>query len=244
VKILPRLGIIMLIMGLMFVCSSIADLALYFSFDEGEGDVTNDRVKGIVGSLVDNPKWVEGKFGNALEFDGKGAKVEVKKGEDPEPQNEISIAVWIKLNSSNGNFEIVRKQTPNGKGYDIRLEGSTLRWWVNVGDWMNSGYAQLIPANEWVFLTGTFDGKLSKIYINGDEVAKGDIDGKIQYDDSDLLIGSAAPHDANFNLDGALDEFMIWDNALTQDEIKTIMEKPFAVMPNGKLSTTWGYLRE
>jgi hypothetical protein len=242
-KVFSKLLVILFIMSFISSYSVMADLVLHFSFDEGNGDTTKDRVKGVVGSLT-NPQWVEGKFNKALEFDGKGAEVVVKKGQDPEPQAEITIATWVKLNVNNGNFEIVRKQIPNGKGFDIRLEGTTLRWWVNVGSWLNSSYATPLPVNEWFFLTGTYDGKASKIYINGDEVASSDISGKIQYDESDLLIGSAIPHDPNFNLNGALDEFMMWNNALKPDEIKKIMQKPATVMPVEKLSITWGFVKE
>ena len=231
-------------MSFVSAYSAMADLVLHFSFDEGNGDTTKDRVKGVVGSFANNPQWVEGKFNKALEFDGKGAEVVVKKGEAPEPQAEITIATWVKLNANSGNFEIVRKQIPNGKGFDIRLEGSILRWWVNVGSWLNSSYEKPLPVNEWFFLVGTYDGKASKIYINGDEVASSDISGKIQYDESNLLIGSAVPHDPNFNLNGALDEFMMWNNALKPDEIKKVMQKPAAVMPVEKLSITWGFVKE
>jgi hypothetical protein len=221
-----------------------ADLVLHLSFDEGSGDTTKDRVKGVVGSLVANPKWVDGKFVKALEFDGKGAEVVIKKGDDPEPADEISIGMWVKLNGNNGNYEFVRKQTPNGKGYDIRLEGNTLRWWVNNGSWLNAGYAQPLPDNEWFFITGTYDGKKLRLYINGEESATSDVSGKIQYDDSDLGIGSAAPHDAGFNLNGALDEFMIWNKAIGSDEIKRIMKTPVAaVESNFKLPIAWGSVK-
>ena len=40
-------------------------------FDEGTGNIAKDTSgKGNHGKLMDNPKWVEGKFNTALEFDG------------------------------------------------------------------------------------------------------------------------------------------------------------------------------
>ena len=46
-------------------------LVLYLSFDEGKGDTAKDGSKhGHEGKLINNPKWVGGKFGGALEFDG------------------------------------------------------------------------------------------------------------------------------------------------------------------------------
>jgi len=238
-----KLTMVLFTISLAFAGTSMAELVLHLSFDEGAGDTTKDRVKGVVGTLINNPKWVDGKFNKALEFDGKTAEVVIKKGDDPEPASEISIAMWAKLNGNNANYEFVRKQTPNGKGYDIRLEGNTLKWWVNNGGWLNASYAKLLPDNEWFFITGTYDGKKLILYINGVESATSDVSGKIQYDDSNLLIGSAAPHDANFNLNGALDEFMMWNNAIGSDEIKRVMVTPVAVEPNSKLSVAWGSIK-
>ena len=62
-----RLLVCLLIISLAFAGTSIADLVLHLSFDEGNGDITKDRVKGVTGSLVSNPTWVDGKFNN-LEF--------------------------------------------------------------------------------------------------------------------------------------------------------------------------------
>ena len=64
------LGSIMMVS--IFAGISAGDLVLHLSFDEGNGETTKDRVKGVNGNLTNNPKWVDGKFNKALEFDGKG----------------------------------------------------------------------------------------------------------------------------------------------------------------------------
>ncbi len=47
-------------------------------FDEGSGEVATDASEnGLDGTLHGNPKWVNGKFGKALELDGSAAYVEV-----------------------------------------------------------------------------------------------------------------------------------------------------------------------
>ena len=235
------LGSIMMVS--IFAGISAGDLVLHLSFDEGNGETTKDRVKGVNGNLTNNPKWVDGKFNKALEFDGKGAKVEIEKGNDPEPASEISIAMWAKISIINGNYEFVRKQTPNGKGYDIRLEGNTLRWWVNTGGWLNASYPQPLPKDEWFYITGTYNGKKRILYINGEKAATSNVSGKIQYDDSNLLIGSATPHDPNFNLNGGIDEFMMWDNAIDPDEIKKVMSSPVSVEPISKITVAWGSIK-
>jgi len=44
--------------------------------------------------------------------------------------------------------------------------------------------------------------------------------------------------------DTTFDEVMIWDKALTEDEIKLLMEDDIlAVQPHGKLAVTWAKLK-
>ena len=54
----------------------------YWPFDEKTGKKAEDASgNGNDGKLIDEPKWVEGKFGSALEFGGDGSYVEV--ADDP-----------------------------------------------------------------------------------------------------------------------------------------------------------------
>ena len=46
-------------------------LILYLPFNEGEGDTAFDRSRFGHDGKLDAPKWVPGKFGKALEFDGE-----------------------------------------------------------------------------------------------------------------------------------------------------------------------------
>ena len=54
----------------------------YWPFDEKTGKKAEDASgNGNDGKLIDEPKWVEGKFGSALEFGGDGSDVGVQMGE-------------------------------------------------------------------------------------------------------------------------------------------------------------------
>ena len=218
-------------------------LVLHLSFDEGAGKETKDRTdKGHVGVLVNGPKWIDGKFEKALSFE-KGAKVEIKRSDVIELKKNITVATWVRLRNSVAKHEIVRKQLPNGKGYDIRIQNGPIYWWVNPGGWKNANHQKPLPANEWIHVAGTYDAKKLRLYIDGKEVASNDVVGDIGHDASDLLIGSAAPHDGSYNLDGDLDEFMIFSKVLIEAEILEIMETPHAVEPAGKLVTKWGAIK-
>jgi len=241
-KTLLSLMTLLLMIGVANVGIVKADLILYLSFDEGSGNKVKDSAQGYTSSLEGDTNWIEGKVNKALEFKGN-AKVEIDRTDVLEPKTEITIATWMKLNDNTGNHEIVRKQIPNGKGYDIRLQGGKIHWWVNVGGWQNSNSPKNLPVNEWMFLSTTYDGSKSRIYLNGEEIASNDIAGKIIYDESNLLIGSAAPHDPNYNLNGALDEFMMWNKTMSPAEIEAAIKDISPVELKEKLPVLWGVLK-
>ena len=47
-------------------------LVLYFTFDEGDGGTAHDSSMFGHDGELDDPDWVDGKIGSALEFDGQG----------------------------------------------------------------------------------------------------------------------------------------------------------------------------
>jgi len=244
-KLFVSLILLSFFLGSQTLAAEREGLVLHLSFDEGSGDVAQDDSGNGNDGAIEGAEWVEGKIGGALEFDGANSGVTVEKDASIEPSEAISITTWLRLNDSNGNHEIVRKQTPNGKGYDIRIESGTLCWWVNTGAWANASHLVPLPAGEWVFLAGTYDGSKSRIYIDGEEVASSDINGDVAYDDSVLLIGTGVPHDPNFKLNGALDDFAIFSRALPADEVKEIIRDgiAIAVSSHGKIAATWAGLK-
>ena len=68
-----------------------------------------------------------------------------------------------------------------------------------------------------------------------------EIPGEMKVPEVNLLIGKR--HDNAF-FNGAVDEVMIFNKALSLEEIKSIMEKGLDVENTGKLSVTWGSLKE
>ena len=94
-------------------------LVLYLSFDEGKGDIAKDSSKhGHDGTLINNPKWVGGKFGKALEFDGnKETHVKVPITDALQLREEFSAAFWVKRG----------KQI---RDWNYMIGGGSLKWHV------------------------------------------------------------------------------------------------------------------
>jgi len=81
-RLLLTLAIASLIVTFPFIGESIDDasLALYLPFNEGSGDIARDfSGKGNDGAIQKGAKWVDGKIGKGLFFDGEDDYVEVEK---------------------------------------------------------------------------------------------------------------------------------------------------------------------
>jgi len=73
------------------------DCVLSLPFDEGSGSVARDKSDYHNNALLKgNPQWVEGKFGQALSFDGKDDYVEVPKIDAFNwGTSDFSVSVWV-----------------------------------------------------------------------------------------------------------------------------------------------------
>ena len=94
-----------LILFLVSVCTTFAaadlleGLVLYMPLDEGNGKNTEDfSENGFEGELTGGAKWVDGKFGKALEFSASSDFVAIEDDAAFHIEDEITQAAWINLN--------------------------------------------------------------------------------------------------------------------------------------------------
>ena len=119
--------LIALVITGMLVCSGYTQIdyrsiAGVWPLDEGRDDTTKDvSGNGHNGKLLGNVKWVDGKFGKALEFPGaSGSFVSIP---DEEGLNLVtwSVTAWIKVEEVKGaECHVVIKEEPgNTRNYGI-----------------------------------------------------------------------------------------------------------------------------
>ena len=80
-----------------------------------------------------------------------------------------------------------------------------------------------ITLNKWQHVAATYDGQTIKIYINGILEKSVTHSGIISTNSSDLEIGSRSGGSAYF--DGKIDEFRIWNDARSANEIQDYLHK-------------------
>jgi hypothetical protein len=228
-------------------------------FDEGSGTTAKDSSENKNdGTLMSGPKWVNGKFGKALEFDGKATYVEVPENKTLDLTDEVTMMCWYfwgGVSPVDGGWQTFVSKGP--------MSGTNENWALFIND--ASLYFHFIttpngartninsPNNvvekgKWQFVAGTYDGKNVRIYLDGKKIQESPMSGKMTPNGSNLRIGhrEAAAH---YWL-GTLDEVGVFNKALTEDQVNDIMQNGLgkalgltAVSASGKLTSTWASIK-
>lgn len=171
------------------------------------------------GSLVNGATYNSDAKGNIV-FDGSNDRIVVSRNSTIEPTN-VTFCFWLKRTATK-NHQIIRKQGPDGNGFDIRTENDTLFWWVRTSVWDNvtTNITNSIPLNTWKFLSTTYDGTTLKIYINGVFITQKNHSnsGNITHDSTDLFFGGSI-HDGSYVLQGNISCITMYNRALSSQEI-------------------------
>jgi hypothetical protein len=202
--------------------------------DELSGATASDSSgNGNTGTLVNDPQWVAGKFGNALSFSSVSENyVEVTNDTELNPAN-ITVEAWVNLSSFTSRPCIVGKGTGSIGAYYLVVETSgKVRLWytLSTGNWHYVESTITLSTNTWYHLAGTYDGTDAKVYINGVEEGKKYDPGSLRMTDSNNVFIGCGPNAGYGFSDGIIDEVRIWNTALTANQIQQSMASPLPVI--------------
>jgi hypothetical protein len=221
-------------------------------FDEGKGDVAKDTSgKHNDAKLMKEPKWVDGKFGKALEFAFTANNYAIA----PLPQSaDLTLVVWAKASdyptANSGVAHVQADENPDGapesKTVGIWVENTSLLWGRFIpqgGGNVNLPKNQKIEKNRWYHLAMTLSAgdKKGKQWVDGVVVGEADYPGKLNAF-AFVKIGRQGTE----SWTGVLDEFAVFAKALSADDIKALMgglEAGLPVSPTGKVAQTWAELK-
>ena len=214
-------------------------------FDEGAGNAAADlSEKGNHATLVKNPKWVAGKFGKALEFNGKDNCVQTGK-KLLEAREEFTIVAWIKPGKITANRVGLLGQNDSPEfGF---IDPKTVNLWTPAN---SAQVTYSHPPGEWHHIAAVATTKFARVYLDGkggEEVRKdvknhGSSDFKVN-------IGGCGIWDGAGNwFTGAMDEVAIFHSALDDGDIRKIMNGFASLMtavdPKDKLPLAWGKIKQ
>jgi hypothetical protein len=202
-----------------------ADLVGYWKFDEGSGTIAYDSSgNGLDGTLNGDPQWVVGQLGGALDFDGDDS-VEIPHNALLSITDEITISAWTYMRGdASGELVIVSKGgwAANDLPYELtETPGGVIYWQFYDDGGRDTCAPQSPPVEEWHHLTGTYDGNIFKCYIDGVLADEWAYAGTMPENTASVTIGQRSRGGYYFN--GMIDEVAIYDHALSEDEIPSIM---------------------
>ena len=134
-----------------------------------------------------------------------------------------TIAAWINTADASNIGFIFDNRDANDDGIRLLdyLNGS-IRYSINAND-LDSNYT--LTANDWVYLSATYDGSTMKLYVDGSVDNSLSLSGASISVTTNAKIGDGTYE--NFKFDGNLANVAIWNRALSSDEINSVMWKSY-----------------
>ena len=242
------------------------DIAGMWTFEEGKGKVVEDLSgNGTDGEFVGDLKWVEGKFGGGLEFDGKDTWVKLgTKGEDKtlaaldfKDSTGFSIHSWVYAAEDPTGKCVIWKglgcstwsQFLLGTGAHENGENSTnaaLHIRVANGGAKLEVLGDKLQGREWIHLVGTWDGSQLHVYVNRKLQNSEDAKGPPWASPEEVYIGADPGCGKRCQWNGIIDEVVIFNVTLDDDQVAKLgegIEGALDVDAAGKMATTWGKLK-
>lgn len=229
-------------MSLSFAFALENQLVGYWPFDEGKGSPKDASGNDNHGKIEGEPKWVDGKFGKALEFDGKDDHIVVKDHPTLDLTKNLTIMAWFMpkavitqrrmMSKNNSIFVMFDFGDPNTIDLLVKPNNDFVE--SKTSDW---------KVDQWYHFAGTYDGKSLRIYVNGKLEGEKKYGGGIAPSDLDLWIGGDDYGRPTDHFPGIIDEVRIYKHALNGDQIQQVKEEPAMLEASGKLTRTWGMIK-
>ncbi len=228
------------------------DIMGMWLFDEGKGDVTADSsANKNDGTLENGPKWTEGQFGEAIQFDGADDYVDVGNADNLSITGDLTFSLWLNISEYPTGWRNMLSKLVNDSNaeFNFRYKTSTeAQFYFGTGaaaivlGWNPS---QDLPLDTWTHIAGVRKSKeYMKLYFDGVEKRSLNISADAISTDANVTIGRQS--DNKFYFNGSIDEVIIFNVVLEEEDIQTLMNEgfPSAVDPSGKLASTWAALRK
>ncbi len=239
-------------------------LVAYWSFDSNTAQIdkhAEDVLTGLKAIVDGDPELAPAAdcmVGECVLLDGVDDYFLVDDSDPPKIDrdwDEITLECWVKITALDDSWNRIISlddQPTNSKVVTLYYDDDDNQhgFFVKAGG-KNSDPAQHnvladIPLNEWLHLVGTYDGSNAHYYVNGNlEKQHAMAGGKISKGGLLLGIGDRSDGVNADAIQGYIDEFRIYDRALSAAEVKNNMNaEGLDVSPTSNhLSVTWGQIK-
>ena len=188
-------------------------------------------------------QWTpNGKRGGAYEFTKDGDQIVVPNNPSLNPAK-LTLAAWIKTTTADGKWSRILDKSFD-KGYALSIagdwKGDTYRRGLacfETGSFSNptpgANYIQTktkLSDGQWHLIAATFDGLGKQLFVDGrpdgNSFRLNDLESMMS-NDFDLVVGcnrSTPPDESGMSFRGIIDEPMMWNRALSPEEVRLLFE--------------------
>ena len=228
------------------VSEPLEGLISYWKFDEDQGSIAYDSAGDNHGT-IHGAQRTAGQVNGALSFDGEDDYVALPDNSPIWlPQFNFSFTAWVYFERESISLlsegEVIldlnfgdSSDTANELGYNIHRSGESRRLYFQMTTTTNSDenlYSnEVLAANRWYHLVAVREGGTQAIYVNGfldgSRTCSADpIDFVDGYDDDRINIGRFTTNIGHprYHLKGKIDDVMIFDRALSAEEIQQLYQ--------------------
>jgi len=264
---LTIVAVVALLIGGVLVTSSHARVdmgsvvGLWLLDGDGDGDVALDSSEnGHDGTITGGPNPTDGKFGDALEFDGANDFIDCGNDEALNLDT-FTVMFWANMPSTQGWNHMVSRGshvaagTPGSVNWGVMVYDAAEMFLYEVfedTEW--SGISTNISLGDWHHVVATYDGDQDRMEFFIDGVSKGsaaaatvELDASRHFRIGGISTSGLLPE--NY-FRGSIDEVAYFDEVVSLEDIQNIMNNGLidvlnitAVSPGGKAAITWAELK-
>jgi hypothetical protein len=208
-------------------------LVATYSFNENAGTtITDSTGLGHTGT-ISGATWItQGKFGNALSFDGVNDWVTISDANDLDFTTGFTLEAWVYPTANGGGSwrNVMIKERSSGEVYNLYANADTNAPTAFViaaaapFTYLDVRGTSQLPLNTWTHLALTFDNATVRLYVNGSQVGTRAVAGPLLTSTGVLRVGGNGVWGEFFA--GRIDEVRIYNRALSGAEIQADMNNP------------------
>lgn len=194
------------------VCNLITtNLIAWWKFD---GDAT-DEIGGLDGNVEGASLTSEGRYNQAYSFSQEDDYVIVSDNSAFDISGSATIAFWIKPESIEDDQRLFYRKN----WVEVKINDEEIKFkWKNGNSGDLKPKVNLDDENVWIHVVSTISGNDAKLYIDGLE-ADTDNDNDFDLKQSDESLYFGIKYDLNKDYEGIIDEIMIFNRALSNNEV-------------------------
>jgi len=195
-----------------------AGIVAHWPLSADSGDTARDVGLNQLNGKIVGAKWVKGDIRTALEFNGRESTVDCGPGRALALKNALTFSLWMRPDRApEGEQVLVGESTDS---YAITYYKMRAHFYINSGGVRNSARVA-VPLGEWSHVVGTFDGKTSRLYLNGSLRFTVESEG-MDMVDTRHHFGICPRTDARSGYYGLLDDVRVYNRVLGDDEVLTL----------------------